>query len=220
MDNAHLAGLIQETAPEAVLEARTDHDDLRITTAIDHLVPLLANLLNNPELAFELLSDIVAVDYPERSPRFDLDYILYSVKNEKRLIVNLQVDEGREVPTASHIFASADWAEREVFDLMGIGFSGHPDLRRILTWDNFEGHPLRKDFPIRGEGFDQPFDPDSVQVKSAFSDQELTEAAEGENKTVILNMGPHHPATHGVLRLELEIEGETIKRAKPHVGYL
>ncbi|MCF8106445.1 MAG: NADH dehydrogenase (quinone) subunit D [Desulfohalobiaceae bacterium] len=103
---------------------------------------------------------------------------------------------------------------------MGIRFSGHPDLRRILTWDNFEGHPLRKDFPIRGEGFDQPFDPDSVQVKSAFSDQELTEAADGENKTIILNMGPHHPATHGVLRLELELEGETIKRAKPHVGYL
>ncbi|MCF8107349.1 MAG: NADH dehydrogenase (quinone) subunit D [Desulfohalobiaceae bacterium] len=103
---------------------------------------------------------------------------------------------------------------------MGIRFAGHPDLRRILTWDNFEGHPLRKDFPIRGQGFDQDFDPESVQVKSAFSDQELTEAAEGENKTIILNMGPHHPATHGVLRLELEIEGETIKRAKPHVGYL
>ena len=221
MDNEQIAGLIREAVPDAVLNWRIAHDQLWITTDLDHLLSLLETLLNHPELKYELLSDIAAVDYEDRSPRFDLNYILVSIANEQQLIVTCGIHEDQVAPSATRLWSAADWAEREVFDLMGIRFSGHPDLRRILTWDNFEGHPLRKDFPIRGENFfDKPFDPESVQVNSAFSEQELAESGQGDNTPLILNMGPHHPATHGVLRLELAIDGETIITTKPHVGYL
>ncbi len=221
MDNEQIAGLIQKALPESIRGRETAHDQLRIATDLEHLVPLLEALLHHPELKFELLSDIAAVDYLDRSPRFDLNYILFSIRNEQRLIVNCPVEVDQEVPTTTHLWKAADWAEREVFDLMGIRFTGHPDLRRILTWDNFEGHPLRKDFPIRGDNFfEEAFDPEAIQVNSAFSQSGSADSQGDENKNLILNMGPHHPATHGVLRLELELGGETINRTKPHVGYL
>jgi NADH-quinone oxidoreductase subunit C len=80
-------------------------------------------------------------------------YILFSSKDVTRLIVKIQSDDGQSIPSVSDIWNSADWGEREVFDLMGVTFSNHPDLRRILTWENFEGHPLRKDFPLEGKDF-------------------------------------------------------------------
>jgi len=88
---------------------------------------------------------------------------LLSTKNFTRLIVRMEIDEGQDVPSVSSIWHSADWAEREVFDLMGIPFSNHPNLQRILMWENFEGHPLRKDFPLEGKDFDKPFDPTTIQ---------------------------------------------------------
>jgi NADH-quinone oxidoreductase subunit C len=86
-----------------------------------------------------------------------------STKDFSRLIVRLKAEEGEEIPSVSSIWHSADWAEREVYDLMGIPFSDHPDLKRILTWKNFEGHPLRKDFPLEGKDFDKPFDPETIE---------------------------------------------------------
>jgi NADH-quinone oxidoreductase subunit C len=91
-------------------------------------------------------------------------YVLFSLEHNRRLIVKLKVDISDTVPSMTGIWKSADWPEREVFDLLGINFSDHPDLRRILTWDNFEGHPLRKDFPLRGKDFDKKFDPDTIKV--------------------------------------------------------
>lgn len=225
MNTEQIANLIQSAVPQSVTDWEVRYDQLRISTTLEQLIPLMQTLQQHPELKYELLSDIAAVDRMDRRPRFDLNYILFSMHNEHRLTVTLQVGEHQEVPSLTTIWAAADFAEREVFDLMGIGFQHHPDLRRILTWDNFEGHPLRKDFPIRGETFDQAFDPDSIQVNSAFGNQELCSldpvpGGEIENRTMILNMGPHHPATHGVLRLELELDGETILQAKPHLGYL
>ncbi len=112
---------------------------------------------------FDMLVDIVGMDWTPRIPRFDLIYLLLATADFTRLRVRLQTAEGREVPSVSDIWHSANWGEREVYDLFGITFSGHPDLRRILTWKNFDGHPLRKDFPLEGKDFDKPFDPETIE---------------------------------------------------------
>jgi len=113
------------------------------------LVATLERLRDDPSTAFEMLSDVTAVDYRGRTPRFEVVYQLKSLSKHHRLRVKVMVDEADAVvPTASTVWKSALWAEREVFDLMGIRFEGHPDLRRILMYPEFEGHPLRKDYQL------------------------------------------------------------------------
>jgi NADH-quinone oxidoreductase subunit C len=116
---------------------------------------------------FQLLLDVTAVDQGEREPRFDLVYHLLNLANQERIRIKVPVADGAPVPSLTGRFKSADWAEREVFDLFGIPFQGHPDLRRLLMWDDFPGHPLRKDFPLDGgdpfcnQDIGAPFDPDA-----------------------------------------------------------
>jgi NADH-quinone oxidoreductase subunit C len=113
------------------------------------LVRTLERLRDDPETAFEMLSDVTAVDYRGRTPRFEVVYQLNSLSLHHRLRVKVALDEyDAVVPTASTVWKSALWAEREVFDLFGIRFEGHPDLRRILMYPEFEGHPLRKDYQL------------------------------------------------------------------------
>jgi len=111
---------------------------------------ILKSLRDDEYLEFTQLSDITAVDYPEREARFEVVYQLLSVKLNKRIRVLVAVDENDIIPSAVPLFRSADWAEREIWDMFGIFFSGHPDMRRLLTDYGFEGHPLRKDFPLTG----------------------------------------------------------------------
>lgn len=99
---------------------------------------------------FSYLIDICGADYPKRSPRFEVIYHLHAFPGHQRLRLKVTVDEADSVPTLTGVFVGANWPEREVFDLYGLRFSGHPDLTRILTWDGFNGHPLRKDFPVEG----------------------------------------------------------------------
>lgn len=116
---------------------------------------LMAFLKNDPELSFDYLTDVTGVDYlkQERDPRFDLVYHLYSFKNNQRLRVKLGVpDEDLDVPTMSELWKAALWLEREAFEMFGFNFVGHPDLRRLLLPDVFDGFPLRKDYPLRGRG--------------------------------------------------------------------
>jgi NADH/F420H2 dehydrogenase subunit C len=113
-------------------------------------VPLIHLLRDQSCFQFKTLVDMTAVDYPSRSPRFEVVYQRLSVRFQTRCRVKVRVDETTLVPTISHLFASAGWTERECFDMFGIGFDGHPDLRRILTDYGFEGHPRRKDFPLTG----------------------------------------------------------------------
>ena len=89
---------------------------------------------------------------------------MISMDSFDRLLIKLAVAEGEDVPTVTGIWQAANWAEREVFDMMGIRFAGHPDLRRILMWDDFEGYPQRKDFPLKGKDFDEKWDPDTIEV--------------------------------------------------------
>ena len=113
------------------------------------LAEALTTLRDNADTRFEQLSDLTAVDYLGRTPRFEVVYQLHSLAHRHRRRVKVGVEEADPVvPTASAVWRSALWAEREVFDLMGIRFAGHPDLRRILMYAGFEGHPLRKDYPL------------------------------------------------------------------------
>jgi NADH-quinone oxidoreductase subunit C len=154
---------ISEKCPGSVLRQTEHHGDTEITVAAESFFEVMKTLQGDEKCAFDMLTDIVGIDRLPRSPRFDLLYLLFCSKDFSRLIIRLEVDDGQEVPSVTSIWHSANWGEREVFDLMGIKFSNHPDLRRILTWENFEGHPLRKDFPLLGKDYEKPFDPTIVQ---------------------------------------------------------
>jgi NADH-quinone oxidoreductase subunit C len=116
----------------------------------ESLLPLMTALRDDPRFAFEQMMDVCGVDWPERAERFDVVYNLLSVSLNHRLRVNVTTDAETPVPSVCTVWPSATWWEREAWDLYGIIFSGQPDLRRILTDYGFEGHPMRKDFPLTG----------------------------------------------------------------------
>ena len=124
--------------------------ELTLKTDADNIVALLTFLRDDPQCAFISLVDICGVDWPQRLERFDVVYHLMSPTRNLRIRIKLTTTESRAVPSAGGVFRGADWFEREAWDLFGITFSGHTDLRRILTDYGFEGHPLRKDFPTTG----------------------------------------------------------------------
>ncbi len=123
---------------------------LTIEIEIEDITEVILFLKTNEKCKFRQLTDITAVDYPRKEKRFKLVYLLLSHENNHRLIINSNIKEKTTVPSITKIFPSANWMEREVFDMYGITFKDHPDLRRILTDYGFEGHPLRKDFPLTG----------------------------------------------------------------------
>ncbi len=154
---------IRQKFPESVAGESENKDIREITLTQNGFYEVMLILHDNDDLPYDLLIDILGIDRLPTKPRFDLIYILVSTKDFSRLQVRLKVEEGEQVPSVSSIWHSANWGEREVYDLMGITFSDHPDLKRILTWKNFEGHPLRKDFPLEGKDFDKPFDPETIE---------------------------------------------------------
>ncbi|MGB4867183.1 MAG: NADH-quinone oxidoreductase subunit C [Hyphomicrobium sp.] len=121
-----------------------------LTVAATDLVDVLTYLRDDPACQFVVLIDICGVDYPEREKRFDVVYHLLSPRLNKRIRVKTETDETTPVASVNGIFPAANWYEREAYDMYGIRFSGHPDLRRLLTDSGFQGHPLRKDFPLTG----------------------------------------------------------------------
>jgi NADH-quinone oxidoreductase subunit C len=143
---ARVVALVPEAAALPLAEMR---GQAVVTVPRARLRTALEALRDDPDTRFEQLIDLTAVDYLGRSPRFEVIYQLHSLTHRHRLRVKVGVDEAdAEVPSAVPVWRSALWAEREVFDLMGIRFAGHPDLRRILMYAGFEGHPLRKDYPL------------------------------------------------------------------------
>ena len=127
-----------------------NHGQLFIETSVKTLYSTILYLKTNYKCRFKQLIDITAVDYPEKEKRFKLVYLLLSHENNLRILININIDEKTPVPSITKIFPSANWMEREVFDMYGISFKDHPDLRSLLTDYGFEGHPLRKDFPLTG----------------------------------------------------------------------
>lgn len=148
---------LQQVAKRIVSSLQTDLiswqiqlGELVIYVSRHTLVKVMTFLRDATDLKFRQLSDITAVDYPDRTPRFEVVYQLLSLHHNTRIRVKVCVDEHEDMPTVTNIFRVANWLEREVWDMFGIRFAGHPDLRRILTDYDFEGHPLRKDFPLTG----------------------------------------------------------------------
>jgi NADH-quinone oxidoreductase subunit C len=126
------------------------HGELNVLAEASRIVDLLKALRERPELNFQQLIDLCGVDYPERTSRFDVVYHLLSLTHNRRVRIKVQTDEASAVPTVTSVYPCADWYEREAFDMYGIYFEDHPDLRRLLTDYGFQGHPLRKDFPMTG----------------------------------------------------------------------
>ena len=126
------------------------HCELTVTAQAPEIVKVMRFLRDDPACQFRCLIDITAVDWPSRDRRFDIVYHLLSPKHNARVRVKIETDETTAVPSVIEIFPGADWYERETYDLYGVVFAGHPDMRRILTDYAFEGHPLRKDFPLTG----------------------------------------------------------------------
>ena len=145
-----MAAYIGEKKQDLILTSHIAFGELTVTTSADKIIDLLSFLRDDNGCAFINFTDICGVDYPEREDRFDVVYHLLSPKKNLRIRVKVATGEDEPVPSATSVFPGADWFEREAYDMYGILFTGHPDLRRILTDYGFEGYPLRKDFPTTG----------------------------------------------------------------------
>ena len=145
-----LASTVADTLGDTGHESAIAHGELTITVGIEDIIATLTRLRDSMQARFVSFIDLSGVDYPERDRRFDVVYHLLSPTLNQRLRVRVMTDEETPVPSATGVYPGANWFEREAYDLYGILFTGHPDLRRLLTDYGFEGHPLRKDFPLTG----------------------------------------------------------------------
>ena len=152
MDEAlnKLGETIASALPGSVLGHGVAHGELTITASAPAIVKVVQFLRDDERCQFWSIVDVTAVDWPSRDRRFDVVYHFLSPKQNQRIRVKLEVEEGTSVPSIIEVFPGANWFERETYDLYGVIFTGHPDMRRLLTDYGFEGHPLRKDFPLTG----------------------------------------------------------------------
>ncbi len=145
-----LGKTIAAALPNAITGTAVAHHELNVTAKASDIVAVMRFLRDDPRCQFVCLIDVTAVDYPSREQRFDVVYHLLSPKLNLRLRVKVPTDEDTAVPSIIEVFPGTEWFEREAYDLYGVVFTGHPDMRRLLTDYGFEGHPLRKDFPLTG----------------------------------------------------------------------
>lgn len=151
MTPTQLCAHVKKQLKKSILNCVIEKDECVVTVKRADVFHALHILRDDPDFMFRLLVDITAVDWPARMPdRFDVVYHMLSLRNNQRIRVKTLTDDATPVPSVVELFDSANWAEREVFDMYGVTFEGNPDLRRILTDYGFEGHPLRKDFPLTG----------------------------------------------------------------------
>jgi NADH-quinone oxidoreductase subunit C len=145
-----LGDQIAAALPEDVIRTEVVREELILWARRPAIARLLTYLRDDPRLLFKVLVDLCGVDYPDRPERFEVVYNLLSLRHNRRIRVKVATDETEPVPSVVGVFSAANWYEREAWDLFGIYFSDHPDLRRLLTDYGFEGHPMRKDFPLTG----------------------------------------------------------------------
>jgi NADH-quinone oxidoreductase subunit C len=150
VDLTALQERVKSLSGDAFEAASISFGELSVVVSRDRIADVLTKLHDDAKCQFEVLIDICGVDYPERADRFDVVYHLLSPRLNQRLRVKITTDETTPVPSVNDVFPAANWYEREIYDLYGVRFTGHPDLRRILTDYGFQGHPLRKDFPLTG----------------------------------------------------------------------
>jgi NADH-quinone oxidoreductase subunit C/D len=225
---------IRSVYGQAIEDVSWFRDDLTLVVPARALLPVVKLLRDDPDLRFDHLADMSSLDrskYPghDGAPRFAVVYHLFSTQTGLRVRLKVPADGGDSpvVPTLTGMWPGANWFEREIYDLMGIHFEGHPDMRRILMPLDWPNHPLRKDMPRGGESVpfsmtweDEEFSSFGKQILEAKAVQQVPPKQADANRHMILNMGPHHPATHGVLRLVVELEGERVVAVYPDIGYL
>src|SRR6185436_677478 len=207
---AEIAGKVSGLAQE------TGNDLPTFVVEKEHLVDVLRALKN--DLQFTLPLDLFGADYPNREQRFDVVYQLYSLDANERVRLKVRVSENESIPTSTGLYQGYDWYEREVFDMYGVKFDGHPNLRRILTHDNFQGHALRKDYDPAQRWLLTEAGVAPLQPKIA--PQFVEEEEESDFERLTLNLGPSHPAMHGTLRVVVTLDGETIVGTEQEIGYL
>jgi NADH-quinone oxidoreductase subunit C/D len=222
---------LRERFPQSVLDLTQFRGETTVVVRAVDILPICRFLRDDPDQAYDLCLFVSAVDLLDLglSPRFEAVYQLYSLKHRRRL--RLKAPLAGDQPTidsVSSIWPAADWHEREVYDLFGIQFKGHPEMRRIMLPHDWVGHPLRKDYPIGGEPVQFTVNPDDPAL--AHLGEQVLEAPtkesdvppwfSGRDDTMIINMGPQHPATHGVLRVVVELDGERIVNAAADIGHL
>lgn len=140
---------LREGFPDAILSTKSFRNETTIVVTSSEIVRVCRYLKEDPDLRYDFLSDLTAVDRLREYPRFEVVYHLYSLQFKRRVRLKVQVEEGEVVPSVTHVWGTADWHEREVYDMFGVAFGGHPDLRRILMPEGWSGHPLRKDYPLQ-----------------------------------------------------------------------
>ena len=145
-----LEKIVNSGLSTAIKKSEVKFNQLFIDIKVEDLKSIILFLKTNNKCRFRQLIDITAVDYIDKEQRFKIVYLLLSHENNLRIVISTEIEEGKTVPSITKIFTSSNWMEREVFDMYGINFKDHPDLRRILTDYGFEGYPLRKDFPLTG----------------------------------------------------------------------
>lgn len=214
-----LGKLKQRFAPE-VLAQHAEHGDDTVTVKRESWRDVMRFLRDDPELRYNFLMDLTAVDNLSmgsmgRTPRYEMVAHLYSLPHNQRVRVKAPVpDDDPRIDSLMPVWVGANWFEREVYDMFGLTFDDHPDLRRILMYDEFEGHPLRKDYPQEKE---QPLHDHALDAsfyESRHNEQGI------ETRHMFMHMGPSHPAMHGVIHMTLELEGETVVDGDVEIGYL
>jgi len=149
---------VKEKFPSEVVDTREFRDEVTLVVRKDAIVGIIRFL--HDDLAFNILKDLCGVDHYPSHPRFEVVYHLYSLERNERVRVKASLEEGETISTVESVWKGANWYEREAFDLFGIVFENHSNLKRILLWDEFEGNPLRKDFPTEGRDFEDPMIPE------------------------------------------------------------
>ena len=147
-----LVSAIKTQFPQSVLETHSQYGDDTVVVDSKAWKAVARFLRDTPETAFDFCSDVTASDWPTRPQRFDVIYCLYSTPHRKRVRLKVRAAESEPVPSVSGIWPAANWLEREVYDLFGVNFTGHPNRKRILMPDDWQGHPQRKDYPLEGPG--------------------------------------------------------------------
>jgi NADH-quinone oxidoreductase subunit C/D len=200
--------VVPQTGPGAPIDQET------WVVRRDVLLDLCRELHGNRETRYDLLLEVFGMDYPERELRFESVYHLYSIPNGRRLRLKVPVSESDPtLPSVIPVWKAADWFEREAFDMYGLVYQGHPNLRRILTHEAFQGHPLRKDYdPARRWILTE----DKIWQPKL----EAPERKDSMFERMTINMGPSHPATHGTFRIVAMLDGEEIVASEIEIGYL
>ncbi|HVO23122.1 MAG TPA: NADH-quinone oxidoreductase subunit D [Candidatus Margulisiibacteriota bacterium] len=218
---------LRERFPTDVLAIDRYRGDASATVRPESLLEVARFAKDDPTLRFDMPLDVTAVDYIGQEPRFEVVHHLYSTKHHHRLRLKARVPEkDPTIPSVTPVWVGANWLERETYDMYGIRFSGHPDLRRIYLYDEFDGHPLRKDYPKEKR---QPLIGPGSRRGASVGDEHPYAAdlpAPVHDKGMLgselmrVQLGPSHPATHGTVRIVVDLDGETIVNADVQVGYL